>query len=117
MSKKPKYGNQKVCVNGETFDSKMEYHRYCQLLALEKAGKISDLQKQVKYSLIPTQRKPSGGVERGISYIADFVYTQNGKTIVEDVKGYRNPQSSGYAKFVIKRKLMLYLHGIEIREV
>lgn len=115
---KPKYGNHKVTTaDGETFDSRKEYQRFCQLQLLERAGKISDLQKQVKYQLIPSQRKPSGGLERAVSYIADFVYTANGKTVVEDVKGYRNPQSAGYAKFVIKRKLMLYVHGIEVREV
>lgn len=113
----PKYGNHKVTVNGETFDSKKEHSRYCELVALQKAGKISDLRRQVKYLLIPSIRRSDRRLERECSYIADFVYTSNGKTVVEDVKGYRNPQSAGYAKFVIKRKLMLYLHGIEIREV
>lgn len=113
----PKYGNHKVTVNGETFDSKKEYNRYLELLALQKARKICGLRRQVKYILIPPKRRADGKLERECSYIADFVYFDNGKTVVEDVKGYRNPQSAGYAKFVIKRKLMLYLHGIEIREV
>lgn len=112
-----KYGNKKTTVDGIEFDSKKEAARWQKLRLLEKVGAISDLQIQVKYQLIPSQRKPSGGAERPIFYIADFVYTKDGKTVVEDVKGYRNPQSAGYAKFVIKRKLMLYLHGIEIREV
>lgn len=112
-----KYGNVKTTVDGIEFDSKKEAARWQKLRQMEKAGEISDLQMQVTYQLIPTQRKPSGGVERQVYYIADFVYIKDGKTVVEDVKGYRNPQSAGYAKFVIKRKLMLYFHGIEIREV
>lgn len=112
-----KYNAQKVTIGVETFDSKAEATRWAELMFRQKAGQISNLRRQVRYDLIPPQKKPSGGTERAIYYIADFVYQQNGKEIVEDVKGYRNPQSAGYAKFVIKRKLMLYLHGIEVREV
>lgn len=112
-----KYNAKKVKIGVEPFDSKAEATRWAELMFCQKAGKISNLRRQVRYDLIPPQKKPSGGTERAIYYIADFVYQQNGKEIVEDVKGYRNPQSAGYAKFVIKRKLMLYFHGIEIREV
>lgn len=112
-----KYNAKKVKIGVESFDSKAEATRWTELMSCQKAGKISNLRRQVRYDLIPPQKKPSGGTERAIYYIADFVYHQNGKEIVEDVKGYRNPQSAGYAKFVIKRKLMLYFHGIEIREV
>lgn len=112
-----KFNNRKTVVNGITFDSKKEAARYAELLALEKAGQISDLEMQKKYELIPSQRIDGKVVERAISYIADFVYKQGGETIVEDVKGYRNPQAAGYAKFVIKRKLMLYVHGIQVREI
>lgn len=112
-----KYGNVKTIVDGIEFDSKKEANRFQILRQMEKTGVISDLQMQVTFQLIPAQRKPSGGIERQVYYIADFVYTKDGKTVVEDVKGYRSPQSAGYAKFVIKRKLMLYLHGIEVKEV
>ena len=82
----------------------------------------------MKYVLIPEYREPDivgsrGGIKKGkiiereCSYIADFIYQENGKTIVEDVKGYREPSSAGYAKFVIKRKLMLHVHGIRIKEI
>lgn len=112
-----KYGNTKTMLDGMGFDSKKEAHRWRELRLLERAGEISGLQRQVKYELVPPQKKPSGGAERAIYYIADFVYVQNGNTVVEDVKGYRNPQSAGYAKFVIKRKLMLMRYGVEIKEV
>ena len=115
--KASKYGNKKVEVNGITFDSKREAKRYMELNALERAGEIQNLRRQVKYLLIPSQRIDGKVVEREVTYIADFQYEQNGETIVEDVKGYRNPSSAGYAKFVIKRKLMLSVWGIRIREV
>lgn len=128
-----KYGNTKIMVDGIQFDSKREAARYQQLKLLERAGRITALQTQVKYVLIPTQReasfevyksgpnkgrrKPGKVLECECSYIADFVYTQDGETVVEDVKGYRDPASAGYAKFVIKRKLMLERYGIRIKEV
>lgn len=114
---KTKYRNKKTVVNGISFDSLKEAKRYQELLLLEKAGAITDLQMQVKYVLIPSQRINGKVIERECAYKADFVYKENGETIVEDVKGYRDPASAGYAKFVIKRKLMLYVHGIRIREI
>lgn len=113
-----KYGNRKVTVNGIRFDSQKEARRWQELLLLERADKISDLRRQVRYELIPVQRINGKCVERAVYYIADFVYRdENGHLVVEDVKGYRDPQSAGYAKFVLKRKLMLWVHHIRIREV
>lgn len=116
-----KYGSKKIEVDGIIFDSKKEAKRYSELLLLEKAGEISNLQRQVKYVLIPAQYAEVNGkrkcIERECTYISDFTYIENGKLIVEDVKGYRDPSSAGYAKFVIKRKLMLHVHGIRISEV
>ncbi|MBQ9009309.1 MAG: DUF1064 domain-containing protein [Clostridia bacterium] len=113
-----KYGNRKVTVDGIRFDSKKEAARWRELLVLKRAGLISDLERQVKYELIPVQRVDGKCVERAVNYIADFVYRdENGDLVVEDVKGYRDPHSAGYAKFVLKRKLMLYVHGIAVREI
>lgn len=111
---------QGVLIDGTpvTFDSKREQSRYGELALMQKAGEISDLQYQVRYDLIPPQTRADGKKERGIYYVADFVYRdKGGNTVVEDSKGYRNPASAAYAKFVIKRKLLLYFHGITIREV
>ena len=126
-----KYNNKKIIVDGITFDSKKEAKRYKDLKMLERAGIIHDLQRQVKYVLIPAQYertslvcvkgnnkgKPKKGrlIERECAYYADFVYMQDGNTIVEDVKGYREGQA--YNLFVIKRKLMLYVHGIIVKEL
>lgn len=117
-----KYGNKKVTINGITYDSQKEANRHGVLKLLERSGKISDLQRQVKFVLIPAQYEPDtigarGGVKRGkliereLSYVADFVYTENGNQVVEDTKGFRTKD------YIIKRKLMLYLHGIRIKEV
>ena len=92
--------------------------RYLELKLLEKAGEISQLERQVKYDLIPKQMDEEGKmIERPTVYIADFQYRDNntGEFIVEDVKGYRRGQA--YAVFSLKRKLMLWRYGIKIREV
>lgn len=125
-SEKPKankYQAQKCEFKGEKFDSKHELSRYLELRLLERSGEITGLKRQVKFELIPTQREPDaygkrGGVvkgkviEHGVNYIADFVYKdKQGKIVVEDTKGMRTKE------YVIKRKLMLYLHGIKIKEI
>lgn len=107
-----KYRNRKVTVDGMTFDSNREAKRWQELRTLEWAGLISDLQRQVSFPLIPSQKGKDGKVlERSLKYIADFVYTQCGETVVEDVKGVKTEA------YKIKRKLMLWIHGIRIREV
>lgn len=108
-----KYNNQKITVDGQKFDSKKEASRYRELRLLEKAGEIKDLRTQVKFKLIPAQRDEATGkvIERECSYKADFVYEEDGKTVVEDVKGFLTKE------YIIKRKLMLWRYGIRIREV
>lgn len=117
-----KYGNRKVTTSdGQVFDSQKEAVRWMELNILANAGMITNLRRQVKYILIPAQymevkgKKKGKLVERECSYIADFTYNQNGETIVEDVKGYKG--GGAYAVFTIKRKLMLMLYGIRVREV
>ena len=110
-----KYGAKKVVIDGQVFDSKKEFNRWCDLRLLERVGKISGLKRQVKYTLIPAQRDKEGKlVEREVSYIADFEYIENGQKIVEDVKGYK--RGAAYQLFSIKRKLMLFLNGIKVKE-
>lgn len=106
-----KYGNRKVIRDGIEFDSIKECQRYCELKLMQRAGVISDLQMQVSFELIPSQRIDGKVVERAVNYIADFVYQQNGLKVVEDTKGYKTPE------YIIKRKLMLCIHGIRIREI
>lgn len=111
---KNKYGARKVqAPDGQLFDSQKEHHRYFELKLLERAGRIKGLERQVKYVLIPTQKDESGKViERECSYYADFVYFDCalGVKVVEDSKGVRTDA------YKIKKKLMLYVHGIRIKE-
>lgn len=104
-----------------TFDSRKECNRYREFQRLETAGRIENLRRQVPFELIPAQREPDregprGGkrqgkiIERPCRYIADFAYWQDGEYIVEDCKGMRT------ADYKIKRKLMLWRHGIRILE-
>ena len=106
-----KYHSRKITRDGMTFDSVKEYRRFCELRLLERAGAITELERQVKFELIPSQRIAGKVVERACAYIADFVYMENGKKVVEDTKGFRTPD------YIIKRKLMLWVHGIRIKEV
>jgi hypothetical protein len=108
-----KYNNEPTEVGGKRFDSRAEARRWCDLRVLERAGAIADLQTQVRYVLVPAQVSPSGLKEREVAYLADFVYrdTATAETIVEDVKG-ASPEV-----WRIKRKLMLFVHGIEVREI
>lgn len=122
---KNKYGNNKVTLDGIVFDSVKEANRYMELKILEKAGEITDLELQKSFVLIPSQyetyerygkkgqRLKDGRrcIEKSVVYRADFTYKENGKTIVEDTKGMRTHD------YIIKRKLMLHVHGIRIREV
>lgn len=117
-----KYGSKKVRVDGIVFASKREANRYCELKLLQRAGKIKNLELQKVFELIPTQREPetmtkTGKVKKGkvieqaVKYVADFAYIENGKLVVEDTKGFRTRD------YIIKRKLMLYVYGIRIKEI
>ena len=124
-----KYHSKKTVIDGITFDSKKEAERYSELKRLERCGAISNLELQKVYELIPAQyelyeRYGKNGnrlkdgkrcIERSCVYKADFVYIENGKIVVEDVKGYKGGQA--YSLFTIKRKLMLERYGIKVKEV
>ena len=101
-----KYHARKVEYDGKLFDSAFERDRYIHLKGLEDLGIIKNLREQVKYEIIPKQDG-----ERAAHYIADFVYESDGLTIVEDTKGYRTQD------YILKRKLMLWVHGIKVQEV
>lgn len=122
-----KYGARKMTApDGQKFDSVKEYHRWGCLRLLERAGQIQDLKRQVKYELIPAQReestevykagpqkglpKPGAVLEKPCTYVADFIYIENGQLVVEDVKGMKTDA------YKIKKKLMLWVHGIRIKE-
>lgn len=122
-----KYGNKKIFYDGIYFDSKTEARRYQELKLLERAGVITDLQLQKDFELIPAQYEyfPRYGkngkrlkdgrrcIEQSCVYKADFCYydVEKKENVVEDTKGMRTKD------YIIKRKLMLFVHGIKIKEV
>lgn len=104
-----KYHSKKIIINGIEFMSKREANRYLELKSMLDKGEISELELQVPFTLIEpfTLNKKK---YRKMEYIADFVYMQDGKQIVEDTKGYKTEV------YKIKKKLMAYLYRIEIKE-
>lgn len=124
-----KYGARKYTVDGITFDSRKEARRYQELKLLQRAGRIAELRLQVRFELLPAQYEKTDAVyvkgprkgqpkrgrciENSVVYIADFVYTENGRMIAEDVKGMRTKD------YILKRKLFRYFYGesYEFREV
>lgn len=114
MKKGSKYGNRKISFNGMVFDSRKEFNRYGELMLLQRAGRIKDLQRQVPYVIIPPQKDGRGRVIfRETKYIADFVYFDRDRNrwVVEDVKGVKTEV------YRIKKKLMFLQHGLLVEEV
>lgn len=116
-----KYHSKRVITSDGVFDSKREYIRWCELKQKEQDGEIENLHRQVRIELIPAiyapdiigkrgGRKKGALLERKATYVADFVYTENGEKVVEDVKGLRTKD------YILKRKLLLWRYGIQIRE-
>lgn len=115
-----KYKNKPIELDGYKFASKKEAFRYKTLSAMIQLGAISDLRLQQTFYLSEQgKRDPAGKAIRPVTYIADFVYvdTETGKTVVEDVKGYRDPANGAYRIFKIKQKLMYDRFGIWVKEV
>lgn len=125
FGKRPKYGNKKVINEYGTFDSKREWERYKQLLLMEKEGLISNLQRQVPFIVIPAiyedvevKLKTKSKIVRKVvqsasKYIADFVYVEDGKVVVNDSKASYDFQDPVYR---LKKRLMKYFHNIDIKE-
>lgn len=120
-----KYHNSAVIVDGISFQSRKEARRWCELKIMERAGMIHGLTRQKKFVLIPAQREPDtvgkrGGrkkgklIERECAYYSDFAYyDKDGNEVVEDVKS----PATRTKDYILKRKMMMYVHGIRIREI
>ena len=130
FGKRTKYGNKKVEYNGKKFDSKKERDRFIFLEAAQRDGLITDLERQVRFELIPAiteeyevQLKTktvtrTRTVQRAITYTCDFMYYVPSKNlvVVEDVKS--SPRQTAIDKsYVLKKKMMLALKGIKVKEV
>lgn len=118
MMRRNKYGN----IRTARHDSRKESRRAAVLSLLEKKGVIAGLREQVRFELIPAQYEETteGGktkrrcIERACTYVADFVYlNEQGEQVVEDVKS----PITRTKEYIIKRKLMLFVYGIRVKEV
>lgn len=125
-AKKSKYNNKKIVNEFGTWDSKKEFQRWLVLKEAEAQGIITDLQRQVKFELIPavieeyvehlkTKDKIKTRVlQRPITYTADACYYKDGEYVVEDCKISPKIKPD---KYVLKNKMMFALKGIRIKEV
>lgn len=104
-----KYHAQKTIVDGITFDSRREAYRYLVLKGMEEKGAIEDLRRQVRYELIPAF-DVDGKHYRPVYYVADFVYREDGREVVEDVKGMRTDV------YRLKSKLFARRYGMSVKE-
>ncbi|NBW13609.1 MAG: DUF1064 domain-containing protein [Caulobacteraceae bacterium] len=105
--KRSKYNNVKVNDPSHgTFDSKAEHKRFLDLLLLERAGQIHNLERQhavlVQFNGI-----------RLFKWIADFVYFQDGQRIYEDVK---SPMTAALPVYRLKKRILKAMLNIDVRE-
>ena len=124
--KKSKYNNKKVVYQGISFDSKKEMERYMYLLGAQKNGVITDLQRQVKFELIPAVREEyiehlktkdkvkTRTLQLAITYTCDFSYKKDGELVIEDVKASPKMLPKEY---ILKKKLLFAIHRISIKEI
>lgn len=108
--KQNKYKNKKIIIDGHKFDSRKEGNHYIALKQLEKLGVIHNLELQKRYELQPSF-KLNGKTIRSITYIADFVYIQDGVEVIEDTKGFRTKD------YLLKKKMFMYKYQKEIKEI
>lgn len=110
--KKGKYNNRGMIVNGIMFDSHREGRRWCELLDLQREGKIKYLVRQVTFMLAPAVHMEGNARKTpALRYVADFMYVTAGELVVEDAKGMKT------RPYLQKKHLMKTVHGIDIREV
>lgn len=98
-----KFNARKTELDGIVFDSKRESERYLELILLVRAGEISDLKFQPSFQLLPAFEY-HGKKVRGMKYTADFQYQEDGKTVIEDVKGMKTKA------FGLRWKFVMYIH-------
>lgn len=105
----------KVKVGDIEFDSIGEHDRYIELLLLQKAGVISDLECHPSYEVLPKQETPAGKQNfRNVIYTPDFRYKRDGEVIVEEVKSVFSRKEKDY---VLRRKMLYYTQGVYVEEI
>ena len=109
-AKESKYHAKKVEIEGVQFDSKKEAQLWARLQNLQRMGVISELQRQVRFELVPKQKD-----ERAVYYVADYVFKEGDKLVVADCKSSMTKKLPSY---IIKRKLFKFRYPeYEFREM
>lgn len=114
QTKSGKVPHERIVANGIEFDSKVEHDRYLELLVMERAGVISELECHPQWEIIPKQTIPGHRCFLPAHYTADFKYMRDGELVVEDVKSTYTREDQAY---ILRRKLMYLVHGIYVNEV
>ena len=113
--KSGKVPHTKIKVGDIEFDSIAEHDRYIELLLMQKAGVISDLECHPSYEIIPKQETPAGKLNfRNVIYTPDFRYKKDGEVIVEEVKSEFTRKEKDY---VLRRKMLYFTQGVYVEEI
>lgn len=113
--KSGKVPHTKIKVGDIEFDSIAEHDRYIELLLMQKAGLISDLECHPSYEIIPKQETPAGKQNfRNAIYTPDFRYKKDGEVIVEEVKSEFTRKEKDY---VLRRKMLYFTQGVYVEEI
>lgn len=107
-----KYGAEKArCRHGHEHASRREAQRCAELHLLERSGAISDLEQQPQFWFVINGRQVKHPNGRRVGYRADFAYSENGKRIIEEVKGF------AAADWVLRRAIFVALFpSLTLRE-
>ena len=109
-----KYREKRTFIDGRCFASQKEGHRYQQLVILQRAKVIADLECQPVFPIHVVRLYRNGWpieIATVAKYHADFQYTdlRTGEIVVEDVKGFRANEA-----YRLRKKLVEAIHGITI---
>jgi hypothetical protein len=80
------YAKKTPCAQGHTHASGKEAKRCNDLHLLQRAGHISGLQLEPRFTFIIEGRELKMGNGQVARYTADFTYVENGRKVVEEIK-------------------------------
>jgi hypothetical protein len=104
IERRNKWNARRTTVDNITFASALEARRYGQLKLLQAAGEISELLVHEVFTVLEEARDADGHMLPKVTWESDFVYQENGHTIVEDVKG-----GMDFGEQKLKRRLLTEL--------
>lgn len=106
-----KYGARAEQYDGYRFASQKEKRRYQELVILQHAGEISNLEVHPKFQFVVNDIPVS-------SFRPDFQYRDSdGAIVVEDVKSHHGKGSTAGEAYTIRKKLLRAIYGLEVKEI